>query len=177
MAARGTHGIVKDGSHGHTDHADTRGCIRPVRDQSALLPGPRQLWKHVPFRGPPKHVVENLKHVAVISNLRRSRGVGLIRRFGWDLIPNLREIHVDSRVVLDHFFELAQDRDKLSLSVLIDVVDRPTQPRLMDAVVGRQPATQSGVCLVSILNLTQLTSSGRFTESHLLTLCIAGILP
>lgn len=119
----------------------------------------------MPFRGPPKHVVENLKHVVVVPNLRRSSGVVLVRRLVWDLIPHLREVHVDSRVVLDHLFELAQDGDEVSLSMLIDVVDRPTQPLPMDAVVGRQPATRSGVGFVSILNSTQRTSSGLLHAS------------
>ena len=119
----------------------------------------------MPFRGPPKHVVENLKHVVVVPNLRRSSGVGLIRRLVWDLIPHLREVHVDSRVVLDHLFKLAQDGDEVSLSMLIDVVDRPTQPLPMDAVVGRQPATRPGGGFVSILNSTQRTSSGLLHAS------------
>ncbi len=148
MAARGTHGIVKDGGHRNTDHTNTRGRIRPVCNQSASVTSPRQYGKDLPFRGPPKHVIENLKHMVGIPNLRLSSGVVLIRRLVWDLIPHLRKVHVDSRVVLDHLFKLAQDGDELSLPVLIDVVDRPTQPLPMDAVVGRQPATRSGVGLL-----------------------------
>jgi hypothetical protein len=40
-------------------------------------------------------------------------------------------------------FELSQDRDELLLPMLVDVVDCPTQPLPVNAIVGGQPCSRS----------------------------------
>lgn len=73
------HGVVEDGTHGHTHHANVLSCIGP-------------------FWGASEDVVQDCEHVAVVTNLLVACWVFCVWGLVWYLIPHLREQHANARV-------------------------------------------------------------------------------
>lgn len=88
-------------------------------------------------------MIQHLKHMMIIPDLRRPGGILLVGRPLRDLVPHLGKVHVDAGVVLDELLELLEHGDQVLLAVLVDMVDVLAQPGLVDAVVRWEPVAGS----------------------------------
>ena len=87
-------------------------------------------------------VVENQEHVLVVSHLFVTSGIFLVRVLIWDLIEHGCEEHIESSVSLDQFFEFLDDWLEL-FWVIVDMVNHPAKPLLLDTMILRLPCTRA----------------------------------
>jgi hypothetical protein len=76
------HDIVKDTTHGYTDHSDSESSVSP-------------------FGCFAKNVVQHVQHVLVVSNLLLAHGICQVRRLLGNLVPHGGKVHIDARVGLN----------------------------------------------------------------------------
>lgn len=126
MPTGGGHGIVEDGTHWHTDHANVLSSVSP-------------LWR------PCEDVVQDCKHVAIVTDLLVTSRVLDVWRLVWYLIPHLCEEHADARVRLDEIFELLQHGNQ-PFGIIVDMVNLFFEPLPVHAAIRWHPATRPKVC-------------------------------
>jgi hypothetical protein len=96
VTARCTHWVVENGTHGHTDHTNVCCCISPVRCCG-------------------EGVVENFKHVVIVTDLLEASGVLVVGLLHGHLVEHGVEVHVDARGRLNELFEVLENGSQLLL--------------------------------------------------------------
>jgi hypothetical protein len=94
-----------------------------------------------------KDMVEDFKHVVVVAHLLVAEGIILVRLLHRYLLEHRVDEDIDPSILLNHVFELLQDRVKL-FGIVLDTVDNVGQPLLVDAVIRGEPVPGPVQCML-----------------------------
>jgi hypothetical protein len=96
VTARSTHWVVENGTHGHTDHTNVCSRISPVRRCG-------------------EGVVENFKHVVVVTDLLEAGGVLVVGLLHGHLVEHSVEVHIDAWGRLNELLKVLENGSQLLL--------------------------------------------------------------
>ena len=90
-------------------------------------------------------MVEDLKHVLVVSDLLMPRRIFLVDVLVRDLLEHGCEVHIAAGIGLDEFLELLNHRNE-RFFIILSIIDLLPKPGFVGAVIGGKPCSGSGQC-------------------------------
>lgn len=122
-STRSAHGVVEDGTHGHTDHAGVGGGVGPVGSGVEC-------------------VVEDFEHVVIVADLLVAGGVPVVGFLVGNFGEHGVEPHVYAGSFLDEVLEVFQCWGQF-FGVCLCLLDLAAEPFFLDSVVCWEPGSCS----------------------------------